>query len=157
MEDGVCNKNNVEQPPSAVSWQGAPILAKPAKNEYRRNLPHLQAEDKPVYLTFCTYKRWRLPTSVRSLIIRHCLHDHGTKLQVHGLVVMPDHVHMIFSPQKGTCRKRRRLSLAMARMGGRGEKCRAGALSCSFSGSIGEVKNKKEQPGAAVLHFRDSD
>ena len=30
--------------------------------------------------------------------MQHCLHDHGVKLQVHGVVVMPDHVHMIFTP-----------------------------------------------------------
>ncbi len=42
------------------------ILAKPAKSDYRRNLPHLQVENKPVYLTFCTYKRWRLPEAVRT-------------------------------------------------------------------------------------------
>jgi REP element-mobilizing transposase RayT len=99
MEDGVSNKN-VEQPPSAVLLQGFLPLAKPAKGEYRRNLPHLQAEDKPIYVTFCTYKRWHLPESVRSMVIRHCLHDHGIKLHVHGIVVMPDHVHMIFTPLK---------------------------------------------------------
>jgi REP element-mobilizing transposase RayT len=98
MQDGVCDRKNVEQPPSAVLSQDFQPKAKPAKNEYRRNLPHLQAEDKPIYLTFCTYKRWHLPEPVRSIVIRHCLHDHGTRLQVHGLVVMPDHVHVLFSP-----------------------------------------------------------
>jgi hypothetical protein len=47
MEDGVCDKKNVEQPPSAVLSQDFQPLAKPARNEYRRNLPHLQVEDKP--------------------------------------------------------------------------------------------------------------
>jgi hypothetical protein len=47
MQDGVYDKKNVEQPPSAVLFKDFQSLAKPAKNEYRRNLPHLQAEDKP--------------------------------------------------------------------------------------------------------------
>ena len=42
------------------------VLAKPAKGEYRRNLPHLQVEDKPIFLTFCTFQRWSLPEAVRS-------------------------------------------------------------------------------------------
>ncbi|MFH1596842.1 MAG: transposase [Pseudomonadota bacterium] len=75
-------------------------LAKPARAEYRRNLPHLQVEDKPLFITFATHKRWVLPGSVRNLIIKHCLHGQGIKLQVHGVVVMPDHVHMIFTPLK---------------------------------------------------------
>ena len=72
--------------------------AKPAKDFNRRNLPHLQAEGRQIFLTFATYRRWLLPESARGLVLKHCLHDNGTKLQVHGLVVMPDHVHMIFTP-----------------------------------------------------------
>jgi REP element-mobilizing transposase RayT len=98
MQDGVSNKGNVEQPPPAVPIQDCHSLAKPAKNEYRRNLPHFQAEYKPIFLTFCTFRRWILPDAVRSLVLRHCLHEHGRKLVVHGVVVMPDHVHLIISP-----------------------------------------------------------
>lgn len=87
----------VAQPPSAVS---SPSLAKPAKGFHRRNLPHLQAEDKIYFVTFATYKRWHLPESVRELIIKHGLHDHGIKIHIFGMVVMPDHVHMIFAPLK---------------------------------------------------------
>ena len=71
--------------------------AKPAKGEYRRFLPHLQVEAKPLFVTFATYRRWVLPETVRGLVLEHCLHDHEVKLLVHGAVVMPDHVHMIFS------------------------------------------------------------
>ncbi|HEY9072985.1 MAG TPA: transposase, partial [Desulfobaccales bacterium] len=46
------------------------------------------------------YKRWILPGAIRSMVLKHCLHDHGIKLQIHGVVVMPDHVHMIFSSLK---------------------------------------------------------
>jgi REP element-mobilizing transposase RayT len=72
--------------------------AKIAKDFYRRNLPHIQAEGRPVFITFTTYKRWQFPEPVRSLVLKHCLHDHGLKLMIHGMVVMPDHVHIVFTP-----------------------------------------------------------
>jgi REP element-mobilizing transposase RayT len=84
---------------SAAAPGGAKkVVAKPAKGEYRRNLPHIQVEGKPLFVTFTTYHRWVLPEPARNLVIKHCLHDHGKKLQLHGLVVMPDHVHLIFTP-----------------------------------------------------------
>ncbi len=72
-------------------------MAKPAKAEYRRFLPHLQVEGKPLFVTFVTHNRWVLPESVRDLVLKHCLHDHGIKYHVHGVIVMPDHVHLIFT------------------------------------------------------------
>jgi REP element-mobilizing transposase RayT len=92
--EGGAQLEGVAQPPPAVS---SPSLAKPNKGFSRRNLPHLQAEDKTYFVTFTTYRRWHLPESVREIIIRHCLHDHNTKLHVHGVIVMPDHVHMVFT------------------------------------------------------------
>ena len=77
---------------------GEKPLAKPTKSEHRRNLPHLQVEGKTYYVTFCTHNRWTLPEEIRPLVVQHCLHDHGTKLHMHALVVMPDHVHLIFTP-----------------------------------------------------------
>ncbi len=74
------------------------MLAKPAKGEYRRKLPHIQVETKSFFVTFCTYRRWELPESVRGLVLHHCLYDHKLKVQIHGVVVMPDHVHLVFTP-----------------------------------------------------------
>lgn len=93
-------KPNVGQPPSAVPSLAEPPLAsaKPAKAEYRRHLPHLQKEDTPHFITFVTYQRWVLPESIRGLVFKHCLHEHHVKLQVHGVVIMPDHVHLIITP-----------------------------------------------------------
>ena len=65
---------------------------------YRRTLPHMQRDSKPIFITFCTYLKRTLPENVRSLVMNCCLHDHETKLLVHAVVVMPEHVHMIFSP-----------------------------------------------------------
>ena len=68
------------------------------KSFYRRILPHLQRDYKPHFLTFCTYKRWILPRKARDIVLSSCLHDRGVKVDVHVAVIMPDHVHMIFTP-----------------------------------------------------------
>ena len=96
------DKNYVEHPPSGVPISAGHVFkpAKPAKSEYRRKLPHLQVEDRPLFVTFVTYQRWVLPNLIRRLVLEHCLHAHGKKVQVHGVVVMPDHVHLIFTPLK---------------------------------------------------------
>jgi len=72
--------------------------AKAGKAEYRRHLPHLQVEGKTIFLTFCTKDHLILPGPVRTQVLHHCLHDHGSKMHVHGAVVMPDHVHMVLTP-----------------------------------------------------------
>jgi REP element-mobilizing transposase RayT len=73
-------------------------LAKPARSAYRRNLPHLQKRGRTVFVTFVTHRRWKIPESVRNLILKHCLYENGIKIHLHGVIVMPDHVHMIFTP-----------------------------------------------------------
>ncbi|MCK9376693.1 MAG: hypothetical protein M0P73_11135 [Syntrophobacterales bacterium] len=73
----------VAPPPSAASWASSTRpLAKPAQAEYRRDLPHLQVEDKPLFVTFVTYNRWVRSESVRGVVLRHGLHDHEIKLQM---------------------------------------------------------------------------
>lgn len=74
--------------------------AKKTKQAYRRNLPHFNPMDRSVFVTFCTQNRWVLPEHVRQPVLNHCLHDHGTKLQMHAAIVMPDHVHLLFTPRK---------------------------------------------------------
>lgn len=39
-----------------------------------------------------------MPEMAREVVLKHCLHDHGTKFLLHAAVVMPDHVHMLFTP-----------------------------------------------------------
>jgi REP element-mobilizing transposase RayT len=65
---------------------------------YRRKLPHLQVDDHQHFVTFCTDRRWTLPARVRSLVLESCLHDNGRKYDLRVAVVMPDHVHLIFTP-----------------------------------------------------------
>ncbi|MGH9546702.1 MAG: REP-associated tyrosine transposase [Terriglobales bacterium] len=66
--------------------------------EYRRHLPHYQGDNKAIFLTFSTHHRWILPPDARSLVLECCTWGNGTRLNLHGAVVMPDHVHLIFTP-----------------------------------------------------------
>jgi REP element-mobilizing transposase RayT len=68
------------------------------KTFYRRQLPHLQRDCKPHFLTFCTYQKWILPECLRRVVLDCCLHDDGRSIDLRAVVVMPDHVHMIFTP-----------------------------------------------------------
>ena len=65
---------------------------------YRRNLPHLQRDYKPHFITFVTKFHWTLSDRARDITLACCLHDHETKYRLHVAVVMPDHVHLILTP-----------------------------------------------------------
>ena len=65
---------------------------------YRRQLPHLQRDYRPHFVTFCTHQRWILPDFARQIVQDCCLHDNNVKMSLYVSVVMPDHVHMIFTP-----------------------------------------------------------
>ncbi len=68
------------------------------KYEYRRRLPHYQKDDRALFITFCKLTREPLSEDARSLVLQHCFHDHGKRLKLHGVVVMPDHVHLLLTP-----------------------------------------------------------
>ena len=69
---------------------------------YRRNLPHIDKPDSTFYVSFSTKNEFVLPAEARSLIYDHCLFENGRTIKLHAFVVMPDHVHMLFTPlQKG--------------------------------------------------------
>ena len=68
------------------------------KSFYRRNLPHLQRDDKPHFLTFCTLHRKHLPGWAREIVLSSCLQANQKTVDLYCVVVMPDHVHMIFVP-----------------------------------------------------------
>ena len=65
------------------------------KYDYRRKLPHIQPDFKAFFITFCTYKRWLLPACARDLVIETCLYGNERLFWLYGLVVMPDHVHVV--------------------------------------------------------------
>ncbi len=78
--------------------EGRRPQAKHAESAYSRKLPHLQAPGKTLFVTFVTWRRQILPETVRQLVLDCCIHDHGTKYELHAAVVMPDHVHLLLTP-----------------------------------------------------------
>jgi REP element-mobilizing transposase RayT len=71
--------------------------AKFRRYEYRRCLPHYQRDDRPLFVTFRTYKYLVLSPIARRVVLQHCIHDHGRTIHLHAVVVMPDHVHLLFT------------------------------------------------------------
>ena len=74
------------------------LRARPARLAYRRRLPHLQKPGHALFVTFKTMPTVKLDAACRSKVLEHCLHDNGTKLHMHAVVVMPNHVHLLFTP-----------------------------------------------------------
>ena len=69
----------------------------PRKYDYRRNLPHIQKDDRAHFITFNTHQRRVLPLAARDIVLSSCLFLNGKKIELHAAVVMPEHVHIIFS------------------------------------------------------------
>jgi REP element-mobilizing transposase RayT len=65
--------------------------------EYRRRLPHYQRDDRPLFVTFRTLTSLKLSPEARTLALQHCLHDHGMTIQLHAVVIMPNHAHLLFT------------------------------------------------------------
>jgi REP element-mobilizing transposase RayT len=66
--------------------------------EYRRHLPHVQKDDAAIFATFSTHHRWILPAIARGITLESCLWGNGKRFDLHGAVVMPDHVHLVLTP-----------------------------------------------------------
>jgi hypothetical protein len=64
----------------------------------RRNLPHYQWQNKVYFVTFSTYNRERLTAGSRDIVLETCLLGNGKSFQLHAAVIMPDHVHLLFTP-----------------------------------------------------------
>jgi REP element-mobilizing transposase RayT len=60
-------------------------------------LPHYQRDDRPLFVTFRTFNWRSLSSAARTLAFRHCLHDNGKTIHLHAVVIMPDHVHLLFT------------------------------------------------------------
>ncbi len=80
------------QPPSAVQDRNMTL--------YRRNLPHLEKPGGTYFVTFKTLNDFILPPKAKDLVLKHCLHGHGTQYQLHATVVMSNHVHLLFTPMQ---------------------------------------------------------
>jgi len=66
--------------------------------QYRRRLPHFQKFDRAFFVTFCQLTRDPFPDRARDLVLEHCLFERGKRIKLHAVVIMPDHVHMLFTP-----------------------------------------------------------
>ncbi len=65
---------------------------------YRRNLPHMQRDFTPLFITFNTKFRRTLPDWARDIVLQSCIHDHDRNYRLRVAVVMPDHVHVVLTP-----------------------------------------------------------
>lgn len=65
---------------------------------YRRNLPHIEKDGASYFVNFSTRNDFVLPEQARTLVFDHCLFENGRKVHMHAFVVMPTHVHMLFTP-----------------------------------------------------------
>ena len=63
-----------------------------------RYLPHVQKDNRSLFITFTTHLRWQLPDAARDLALEACVHAHNRKCILHAAVIMPDHVHLILTP-----------------------------------------------------------
>ena len=68
------------------------------KYQYRRRLPHFHKFDVPMFVTFCTGGHLVLPGEARDVVLEHCVREHGRCVDLFAAVVMPDHVHLLFTP-----------------------------------------------------------
>lgn len=68
--------------------------------QYRRRLPHFHKFDRALFVTFCKLTRDAFPERARALVLQHCLHEYQRRILLHAVVVMPDHVHMLFTPMR---------------------------------------------------------
>jgi REP-associated tyrosine transposase len=64
---------------------------------YRRNLPHVQRDFRPHFITFVTKFRW-IPAVARDIVLVSCLHDHRIRYELYVAVIMPEHAHLILTP-----------------------------------------------------------
>lgn len=64
---------------------------------YRRNLPHIEEDGASYFVTFSTRKEFVLPGDARTVIFDHCLFENQRTVHMHSFVVMPDHVHLLFT------------------------------------------------------------
>jgi REP element-mobilizing transposase RayT len=65
---------------------------------YRRNLPHIQKDYSPHFITFVTKQRLTLPAWARTVVLDCCIFGHQKKYNLYVAVVMSDHVHLILTP-----------------------------------------------------------
>lgn len=67
------------------------------KGFYRRNLPHIEKFYAVYFVTFRTRNDLFLPPAARTIALNHCLFENSRKIDLHAAVIMPNHVHLLFT------------------------------------------------------------
>ncbi len=101
------------EPPPAVQDEGQVRAPVPPQGEQtagrvagvgseltvtRRHLPHWQLGGSTYFVTFRTREGIELSPEERGVVIESCLHGHPDTWQLHAVIVMPDHVHIMLMP-----------------------------------------------------------
>jgi REP element-mobilizing transposase RayT len=73
------------------------------KGFYRRDLPHIQRYNAVYFVTFKTKRDLFLPRAARTIALRHVLFEDGKRIELHAAVVMPNHVHLLFTALENEC------------------------------------------------------
>jgi len=68
--------------------------------DYRRMLPHYQKANRALFVTFCKLIPTPFTPSARDVILQHCLCDDGKRYELHAVVVMPEHTHLLLTPRQ---------------------------------------------------------
>ncbi|MCC6361631.1 MAG: bifunctional phosphoribosylaminoimidazolecarboxamide formyltransferase/IMP cyclohydrolase [Phycisphaerales bacterium] len=63
----------------------------------RRHLPHIERPEAVYFITF-RLRSGLLTPDERSIVFNACRYWHGSKMTLHSLCVMPDHVHLLLTP-----------------------------------------------------------
>jgi REP element-mobilizing transposase RayT len=64
---------------------------------YRRNLPHIQSYNGVYFVTFKTARDLFLSRAARTIALRHVLLENGKRIDLHAAIIMPNHVHLLFT------------------------------------------------------------
>jgi REP element-mobilizing transposase RayT len=82
----------------AQTFLSAPVSRMDWNTEYyRRNLPHIIAYERPMFITFGTKERRRMPPCARNVVLERCVFGHQQYYWLNVVVVMPDHVHLVLT------------------------------------------------------------
>jgi REP element-mobilizing transposase RayT len=68
------------------------------KHEYRRRLPRYKKADPPSLRHLHHGSSLATSSTARDIVLDCCLKEYGHKYNLHAAVVMPTHVHLIYSP-----------------------------------------------------------
>jgi REP element-mobilizing transposase RayT len=73
----------------------------PGTKKTKRDLPHWELEGRIYFVTFSTRERFLLPDEQRQVVLNAFHHWNGSRLRLHVVCAMPDHVHALIEPING--------------------------------------------------------